>query len=273
VIDPTLPAEDVWQFDRETAIAPTETPGVWSTQVSGAWNIGLNPNGGYGISSIVRALAASVPHPMPMSVTSHYLRPPLSDQPARIVTETIRVGRTTSTVTGHLVQEGKERIRVLASFGDPPAPEATTLATIPPFEVPEPDECHHRRDLEQGVELPILSRLDVRIDPALSGVSGRAELAGWIRFADGRPPDLRSLILFCDAFPPSPFGLLGRVGWVPTLELTVHVRRPPAAGWIRAHLRTRDLHDQVLVEDCVLWDSTDAVVAQARQLSLLRVER
>lgn len=263
----------VHQFDHETEVVPTETPGIWSTQVSDQWNIGANPNGGYAISSVLRALLGSVPHPMPLSVTSHYLRPPSGNQPARIVTEVVRVGRTTSTATGHLVQDGKERIRVLATFGDEPAATAAPIVTIPPYELPEPDACVSRRDLEQGIELPILGRVDVRIDPKLTGVSGRAELAGWIRFADGRQPDVRSLVLFADAFPPSPFGLLGRVGWVPTLELTVHVRRPPAPGWIRAHLHTRDILDQLLVEDCVLWDSTGQVVAQARQLSLLRTEQ
>ncbi len=258
------------QFDQETEVQLTETPGVWSTEVSDQWNIGANPNGGYGISSVLRALLGSVPHPMPLSVTSHYLRPPSGNQPARIVTEVVRVGRTTSTATGHLVQDGKERIRVLATFGDEPAADTFPTVSIPPVDLPEPDECVSRRDLEQGIGLPILGRVDVRIHPELTGVSGRAEVAGWIRFADGREPDMRGLVLFADAFPPSPFGLLGRVGWVPTLELTVHVRRPPAPGWIRAHLQTRDLLGDLLVEDCVLWDSTDQVVAQARQLSLLR---
>ncbi len=267
-----------WQFDRETAVRPTDTPGVWSTEVSDQWNIGQNPNGGYAISSVLRAMLASAAasaasHSMPISVTSHYLRPPAAGQSAEIVTEHVRSGRTTSTVVGRLVQEGRERIRVLGTFGEEPHSVGPPTLTIPPFPVPQPDECTSRRELEQGIALPILGRLDVRIDPALTGVSGRAEVAGWIRFLDGREPDTTSLLLFCDAFPPSPFGLLGRIGWVPTLELTVHVRRPPAPGWIRAHLTTRDIGDQLLVEDCVLWDSSGAVVAQARQLSLLRVDQ
>ncbi len=125
--------------------------------------------------------------------------------------------------------------------------------------------------LEQGVELPILSRVDVRIDPELAepGAGGRAEVAGWIRFSDGRPVDTMGLVLFADAFPPSLYSLLGRVGWVPTIELTVQVRRRPKPGWIRVRLRTTDLTGGILVEDGELWDIEGNLVARTRQLAML----
>lgn len=264
-----------WRFDDETALAPTQNPGVWHTHLSNRWNIGDNPNGGYAASALLRALLASVPHPMPLSVTTHYLRPAIADAQARLETEVIRSGRTTSTATGRLIQDDKERVRLLASFGAfadaVPEQEAISL-TMSPFAMPGPNECVSRSTLEQGIDLPILSRLDVRIPPVLAEPGGSVEAltGGWIRFVDGRPPDAHSLVLFCDAFPPSPFGLVERLGWVPTLELTVHVRRPPADGWIRARFESRDVHEGLLVEDGVLWDSTGVVVAQCRQLALLR---
>ena len=63
--------------------------------------------------------------------------------------------------------------------------------------------------------------------------------------------------------------LLGAIGWVPTIELTVHVRRRPAAGWIVGQFRTEDLLDGRMVENGALWDSTGALIAQSRQIGLV----
>ena len=95
-------------------------------------------------------------------------------------------------------------------------------------------------------------------------------IAGWIRHKDGRQPDVSSLLLFVDCFPPSPLGALGAVGWVPSVELTVHVRCRPAPGWIKASLRTDDLTEGRMIETGCFWDSTGALVAQSRQLALVR---
>jgi acyl-CoA thioesterase len=119
--------------------------------------------------------------------------------------------------------------------------------------------------------LPILGRLDTRLHPdhARAGQLPVAEISGWNRFVDDRPPDTRSLLLFTDTFPPSPFSMLGVIGWVPTIELTVHVRRRPAPGWIQARLHCEDLHQGRMVESGALWDSNGDLVAQCRQIGLV----
>jgi acyl-CoA thioesterase len=139
--------------------------------------------------------------------------------------------------------------------------------------MPPPDACTPRSPGEQGVALPILDRLDVRLHPdeARAGAAGRAQVSGWIRFRDGREPDALATLLFADAFAPAVFGLLGAVGWVPTVELTVQVRRRPAPGWMLAQFRTVDLADGRLIEDGLLWDARGRLVAQSRQLALVRL--
>lgn len=283
------------QFDLETAVTESaghsdrdDGVGVFSITLSDQWNIGVNPNGGYAASIVLGAMARSLEarsadHPLPLSVTTHYQRPALANQSALVEVEVVRQGRTTSTISGRLVQDGKERVRLLATFGamtpaDPGLKDALTekdRIQLPPHDMAPPEESRSRSELAQGVDLPILSRLDIRVPDrwAVAGEANEAVTGGWVRFADGRPPDARSLVLFSDGFPPSPFGLFGRLGWVPTLELTVHVRRPPADGWIRARFETRDLVGGLFVEDGVLWDSTGAVVAQSRQLALLRIDQ
>jgi acyl-CoA thioesterase len=94
-------------------------------------------------------------------------------------------------------------------------------------------------------------------------------MGGWVRFADGRPPDLRALALMADSLPPSVFNL-GAAGWVPTLELTVHFRAKPAPGWLLVGFRTRFLINGYLEEDGEIWDSKGDLVAQSRQLARLR---
>jgi acyl-CoA thioesterase len=66
------------------------------------------------------------------------------------------------------------------------------------------------------------------------------------------------------------FGRIGATGWVPTVELTVHLRRRPAPGWILGQFRTSDLADGRMIEDGMLWDETGRLIAQARQLALVR---
>ncbi len=258
-------------FDEDTAVRPVGE-GRWAARIDAAWNIGDNPNGGYLVAVVLRALQSLGPHPDPVSVTTHFLRPGTGSEDAMVEGELVRTGRSVTTVRGRLHQEGSQRIEVLAAFADLDAGSPVDAAlTIPAPPMPPPEECLTRSGAEQGVELPILGRLETLIHPeqVLGGQAGRAEISGWIRFADGQAPDPLAAVLCCDAFPPSLFGLLGVIGWVPTIELTVHVRRRPAPGWLLGRFTTRDVRQGRMVEDGALWDEQGALVAQSRQLGLL----
>jgi acyl-CoA thioesterase len=269
-------------FDEDTRITPIgELPtaagsmAAFSGQVSSAWNIGANPNGGYLLALAAQALHQRTPtQPDPLSITVHYLRPGLSGQPCHIDTQLLRSGRTLSTVRATLVQDGQARLELLAAMGHLGEPDAMPrpLLTLPPPDMPPPEACPGRSAPAQGVGLPILQRLDVRLHPddAVPGAAGRAELRGWIRFTDQRPPDALACLLMADAFPPAVFGLLGMVGWVPTIELTVHLRRRPVPGWLLGRFGSHDLSDGRVVEDGALWDASGQLVVQSRQLALVR---
>jgi len=99
--------------------------------------------------------------------------------------------------------------------------------------------------------------------------TGRGEMAGWFSFADGRPIDTLSLLLIADAFPPAVFNLDIPPGWVPTVELTVHVRATPAPGPVSCVFRSRFVHSGMMEEDGEVWDSHGTLVALSRQLALL----
>ncbi len=271
---------------RVTPLAPAPLGGslAFTGQVNPAWNIGANPNGGYLLAIAAQALRHATPdQPDPLSISAHYLRPGLAGQPCHIDTQVLRSGRTLSTVRATLMQAGRPCLEVLAAMGrlgtsGAPSPSGDTHSaampqlTLPPPDLPPPEHCIGRSATAQGVTLAILDQLEVRLHPdeAVPGAAGRARVSGWIRLTDGRPPDGLACLLMADAFPPAVFGLLGLVGWVPTIELTVHLRRRPAPGWLRGLFCSHDLSDGRVVEDGALWDADGQLVAQSRQLALVR---
>ncbi|MFK7963737.1 MAG: acyl-CoA thioesterase [Burkholderiaceae bacterium] len=260
------------QFDDETALTRTGE-NRFTGQVHDAWNIGANPNGGYLLAIALTALRQAVPsQPDPLSVTVHYLRPGTPNAPCDVVIDLIKTGRSVSTARATVSQAGKSRFEVMASLGKIEATPAKSTAELNPErpDIPPPGDCIIRDGAGQGVTLAIMNRLDIRLNPAHAQPGqGPAEISGWVRFKDGRLPDSKSCALFADAFPPAVFGLLGLVGWVPTVQLTVHVRRQPSPGWIQASFRTNDLNGSLMIEDGCLWDEKGQLIAQSRQLAML----
>ncbi|BCM69626.1 MULTISPECIES: thioesterase family protein [Streptomyces] len=268
------------EFDRDTAVVRRE-PGVHDIDLSAGWTILGAVNGGYLLAVLGRALADTLPHPDPFTISAHYLtasRP----GPAVVRTETVRTGRTLSTGQASLFQYDDagnevERIRVLASYGDLAAlpDDVRTSATPPP--IPPLEQCFGPEDGPAPADdgSTIADRLMIRIDPATLGwalgkPSGKGEMRAWFGLADGRDADPFSLLLAVDALPPTAFEL-GLKGWVPTVELTVHVRHRPAPGPLRVSITTRNLAGGFLEEDAEVWDSADRLVAQSRQLARVRL--
>ena len=257
------------QFDDETSISSVGD-GVWETRLVANWNIGAYSNGGYAMSAVLRAMRELAGQPDPISVTTHFLRPVQGASVGRIEATLIRSGRTTATAYGTLSVDGKARLVVVAAFGDVEAEVGTgpEIGPIPP-ELPAVENCIARVNLGQGVQLPLLSRIDCVLDPGCVGRGERAVVQGWVRFSDGTAPSTLSLPCFVDVFPPSLTGLVGDTGWVPTIELTTHVRRVPKPGWLRARFECDDLHGGRMIETGALWDSSGAIVARSRQIGLL----
>jgi hypothetical protein len=169
-----------------------------------------------------------------------------------------------------------ERIRVMAAYGDLSAlPDDVRTSATPP-DMPGYADCVGTDDAPEGsAPIPgstaIVQRLDLRLDPATAGwaigaPSGRGDMRAWLGLADGRDHDALSLLLAVDALPPTAFDL-GVKGWVPTVELTVHVRCRPAPGPVRVAITTRNLAGGFLEEDAQVWDSAGRLVAQSRQLA------
>ncbi len=254
-----------WVFDEDTRLEPTE-PGRWKVEVSDRWNIGAAPNGGFLMSMLVRASAELSPHPHPLTVTAHFLG---RTEPgaASVEAAVVKPGRSFSTVEASLVQDGRIRVRMLGTFGDLDRQSGPTRIVA---RRPDPGPELVSSSLNTAA-VPFAERVELQMPPeqaagALGTPTGIARMVGKARFADGRPPDLVSLALFADAFPPTVFQL-GHYTWIPTIELTVHFRAKPAPGWLWCDFRTRFLIDGLMEEDGEIWDETGRPVALSRQLA------
>jgi acyl-CoA thioesterase len=261
------------EFATDTAVTRVDD-GTYAAEVHPRWNIGANPNGGYLLAMAARAMREVSGRPDPLSVTAHYLSPPAAGAVA-VEAEVVKAGRSFANVTGRLVQGGRERVRLLGVFGDLAAQTGPTRLAATPPPLPPPEECVSMRAMsaEAGRQVPeAMHRFDLLLPPDTSwGTQPEhqpLEITGWIRLADGTEPDVVSLLTFADAFPPTVIGSVAS-GWVPTLELTVHVRARPAPGWLLGRFSTRFLIDGMLEEDGELWDSTGRPVALSRQLALV----
>ena len=258
------------EFDADTAVSARGDGNHFDATITDRWGVSGRPNGGYLMAMGLRALGQVLPHPDPLTVTTHFLRSPVPG-PAEIRVSAIREGRRLSVGEASLMQGEREHVRLLAAFSDLAAAEGPTdVRTIPP-DLPAPEEC--LRPEAPLFPATIAQRFDIRFHPDATGwmrnnASGRGEIAAWIRFADERPNDLLSLVQILDALPPAVFEL-GLIDPVPTVELTAHLRAHPEPGWLRCVVRTRNLIDGFLEEEAEVWDAKERLVAQSRQLALL----
>lgn len=254
---------------RDATAVERRSDGSYAAEIREGWDIGGNANGGYLLALAARAMADAVGRP-PLTITCHYLRP----APAGTCTvdvDVVRSGRRLATVSATLVQDGQRVVTLLGTFGDQ-QPGGPGVVTVAPFAIAPFDECTRRPPTAEAPA--IMANLNCRIHPgdarfAEGEPSGRPEMRGWFDLADGEPIDAFGLLLATDCFPPAIFNTEVSVAWVPTVELTVHVRGTPEPGPLRCRFVSRSIRDGVLEEDGEVWDAADTLVAQSRQLALM----
>jgi len=257
-------------FDTDTRVTGL-ADGRYAVEITDRWNaLGNVPNGGYLLAICLRALAEEMPYPDPLTVSANYLRPGVVG-PAEVHTRIARVGRRIATGEATLVCQGKETVRVVASFADlDQATGRTTLLGEPP-KLPAPEKLPELMDGRTLPGLTVVDRVDYRFTEPLGWMlgrpSGEPSWEFWMRFKDGRPADPLSLSFFVDAMAPTVLDL-GELGST-TVQLTVYLRGRPAPGWLACRVGTRYLTGGFHEEDMEIWDSTGTLVAQSRQLALV----
>lgn len=257
----------MFEFDQDTRVV-AKGDGVWGAELTDRWSIGHVPNGGYLLAVAMSGLREALPLPDPLAVNAHYLRPGVPG-PATVEVQISKVGRRFATATATLRQQGGDVLRVLGTYGDLSTLSGPEFCDARPPALPPPPATAPARG---PGGMSIRERFDTVFDEETGGfVKGirldRAEMRGWLRFADGRPHDVHAMGLIADAFPPPVFQKLDP-GWVPTLELTVHVRARPRSSWLACAFRTRVCQGGLIEEDGEMWDEDGTLVAMSRQLAL-----
>ena len=259
-----------FEFDADTRLSG-EGP-EFEAALPDDWGAGPGVNGGFMLALCTRALARAAPFPDPLVASGYYLRPG-TPGPARVTTEVIRAGKTTAFGESALWRDGKQVLRTTAAFTD----LAQAAARSPRFAfsagaapvLPPPEECFGFEP--GGVRgVSIADHFDYRMPAAPGWLTGRPSgdprHEFWMRFRDGRQPDLLALPLIVDAAAPAVLEL-GIAST--TVELTVHLRARPAPGWLACRIWTSYVGGGYHEEDFEAWDSAGTLVAQSRQLALI----
>jgi hypothetical protein len=267
------------RFERDTAVEHVGD-GHYRGTVDPGWSIEGAPNGGYLMAMAARAMRDPVPHPDPVTITAHYLAVP-EPGPVDVLVEVVREGRRHATVAGRLLQGEREHVRLLATFSDLAAADGPCWVDRQPPRLPPIEECvdASAMDVERAhaagsAVSPIVERLERLVPERVTGwadgrPSGRGEMGGWTRWPDAEVVDTLGLLVVADGYPPAVFnaGDTG-LGWVPTVELTVQVRKRPAPGHLAAWFTTTAVTGGYLEEDGEIWDAEGDLVVLSRQLAL-----
>ena len=257
------------RFDADTALAETGER-RWRGEVSERWYVGRGANGGLLAAQCTRAMQALAADAerLPRSLTVHFLEAPVAG-PIEIAGTVERAGRSATSVSLRLEQEGRTVGLALGALA--PWREGGTehTATRPP-RIPRPEELPPLDPSSSGIPA-FVANYDWRW--AIEEDGDAARVGGWIRTADPRPVDHVALAAFADAFPPAVFPLVGRVLPAPTIDLTIHFRAPLedlGEGWVLGAFATRRLAGGFFEEDGELWSEDGRLLAQSRQLAMLR---
>ena len=175
--------------------------------VTERWSVNGIPNGGYMMSIAARAFRVGLSHPDPLTITGHYVEKAMVG-PVELELDVIRQGNTVSTAALRFMQEGKERVRFTASYGDLDETSGVTWVGDQPPSI-EREKC-----LTSPRFLAIHERVEMLFSPKTADwLRGRTvdrmehELMAYLR--DGTEPDVMALPFFADCVPPTTFSKFG----------------------------------------------------------------
>lgn len=258
-------------FDTDTRVAATDTPGRFRAELSPRWQaLGAVVNGGYSVALSLSALREVLAHPDPLVVSSFFVRPG-HPGPVEIDTEVLNQGRRVSTGQARVTTGAGDIVCTTASFTDlgRGSDETAGFSTMP--DLPAPEDCIDPLAGAPMAEATLTEQIECRY-PVTPGwfagqPTGKPHAEFWIRFTGGRPADTASLALLVDAAAPVVLEL--GVPGSATVELTTHIRRRPAPGWLACRATTGHVAHGYHEEDFELWDTGNRLVAQARQLAVI----
>ena len=265
-------ASQVMDFDAETGLEPLGD-GTWQGEIVEGWDTPRGPLGGYVMAIQMRGLELAVDDAerQARSVTMHFLRVPEAG-PVTVRAELEREGRSLSTVSGRLEQDGKLIGLALGAYSMPW--DGPHLDGLPMPQVPPPEAEDAPKDaMRAGKPPPFMGRLVMqsRFGDRPFSSSSEGETGGWLGLKQDRPVDARAIAVIADAWFPAPWPRLKRFAPAPTVDLTIHFRSPlPVQGpLLLGRFHNHYVRDGFFDEDGAMWAPDGTLVAQSRQHGLL----
>jgi acyl-CoA thioesterase len=259
-------------FETDTALTGAGD-GPRRAAVPEHWFVESGPNGGFLAALATRALieAAGAEDRAPRSLTLQFLAPPQAGE-LEVAVAVERAGSSTTFASLRILQGGET---VALGLGCCAAwregqPEWDELERPP---APPPGELAPLTHIDGAPRF--LENYEMRPWPK---PPGPATTGGWIRTTKPRSADPILLAALTDAWVPAAFLRMEQPSFVPTLDLTIHWRAPLDAApgehpWVLALFSTRFAAGGTWEEDGELWSEDGVLLAQSRQLAIVRRAR
>ncbi len=260
-------------FDDDTALEPAGE-GEWTGVIADGWDTPRGPLGGYVMAILVRGLEVAVgdPERKARSVTAHFLRAPHAG-PVTVSARVEREGRSLSTVSGRLEQDGKLIALALAAYSKAWPSPVLEGSTMPEVEPPDDDRRAPQEEFPRPNLPPFMGRLSMqhRLGAPPFSSAEHAEVGGWLGLLEARPLDAMAIAVLADAWYPAPWPRLTELAPAPTIDLTIHFRTPLPLpdSLLLGRFSSALTRDGFFDEDGELWLPDGTLVAQSRQLGLL----
>ena len=258
----------VADFDRTTSVLPRAgRPGEFDVSFDAGWSSLVGIHGGYVCAIAVRGAEALGDGRAVRTVTTSFLRT-AQVGPARMSVREVRKGRSLTTMTADIVQDGRlvtsSRLTLLSPRS------GVEWATHPPLDLPPVDKC-----LRVNPEnVSHFDRADGLIDPAALPFSGgeRAVVRGYLRPLESRVVDSAWLAMATDWFPPPAFVRLPPPTGGVSIDLTTHIHQPRVvlgeAAWLTGVFEVETSSGGLAVEHGRLATSDGTLVAESFQTRL-----
>lgn len=261
----------MYVFDQDIASQAVNGSLELTAQVTDNWSINGLPNGGYQMALLANAMLPNSEKSSLAILTATFIARCVADK-ACIRVERIATSSQFERFEARLDQDGVEKIRALGTFVDSDMACTVNRTESGPPEIAPRDQCVA---IPQIPKYTLFDQVDALLDPSCIGwmsgqLASRSEHKGWIRFKADRPFDAVSILLMADAFPPPVYASQGLAAWVPTIEMSVNIRKLPESQWLKCIFRTRFITCGLLEEDGQIWDETGELIAISRQIAQYR---
>ena len=184
-------------FDRDTAVRLLDAPSggngrqptvAFEANIAPGWRAGRGPHGGYLAAMLLRALTAAVDDPTrsPRSLTVHYASSP-EPGPARIEVSIERQGRSLSTLSARLTQEGAMMALAWRPSRFPGRPPKPTRCRCPRWRHPISELRDTPRLFKGAPEFTEQLVMQARVGAMpFVGADHPMEIGGWIALPQAR---------------------------------------------------------------------------------------